>query len=237
MGKPPFSGRLFRFSKKKVSEPQERTINRYMDKDIINSRLVVAGFDPPSVLSFGFFIIAVNEDGYGELAGYGVELVPEETGARLLHIQDFTIDLVERFGVNAMCFEMARGQGRTDVRERLGENTGVIKLVGASYGMPIHAMPTNHMTKVFTGNGSNRKPKPGELSKKARTMKAARDLFFPGMTLKQISVREDTGANNAEHIFDAAGFSVVYALDAGYSVRGPGGILRPNSEGILEPLQ
>lgn len=197
--------------------------------------LVVAGFDPPSVQNWGWAIVAVSDDGFGELVGYGSERVEGETGARLLHIQDFTIDLVERFEVNAMCFEMARGQGRTDVRERLGENTGVIKLVGASYSMPIYAMPTNHMAKVFTGNGSNLKPKPGEPSKKTRTMRAARDLFFPGMSFKAISSNEETGDSTFEHVADAIGFAVAYAIDAGYPVRGAGGILRPESGGILEP--
>lgn len=208
-----------------------------MENNEIVRQLVVAGFDPPSSLSLGYAVLAVNAEGFGELVGYGVELVEEDTGRRLLHIQDFTIDLVEQHGVNAMCFEMARGQGRTEVRERLGENTGVIKLVGAAYGMPIHAMATNHMAKMLTGNGSNRKPKPGEPSKKTRTMRAARDLFFPGMSFKSISTREDTGAENFEHIADACGFAVAYVLDAGFSIKGPGGILRPDSEGILEALQ
>lgn len=190
-----------------------------------NKSIVVAGFDPPASSNMGWAILSTNhEEGCGELLAAGVLHLPDDEAERLLRIRDFLVDLVEQHNINVMCFERAIGNGMASIREQIGENTGVIKLVGASYGIDFVAIHTSTMALQFTGYGGG-KDKNG-VSKKTRTKQTARDIFYPGESYKKIASSE-SGSECFEHLADALGFCTTYLLQLGIPIKGPGGRIDP----------
>ena len=198
----------------------------FMQTEVENRKnIIVAGFDPPASCNLGWSIFATDNEGYGRMVNAGILYLPDGEGERLLCIRDFLIELVEKNDINVMCFERAIGFGMAAVREMIGENTGVIKLVGADYGIKIDALATSSMALLFTGFGG-KKDKEGN-AKKTRTKRVARDIFYPGQSFKQISSHNNK--ENFEHQADAIGFCTAYLLKEGIPVQGPGGTLYPKS--------
>lgn len=196
-----------------------------MDKN--NEKIVVAGFDPPATSNLGWSIFTTDEslERKGRLVQAGVFSLPDDEGERLLAIRNFVLDLVESNNVNVMVFERAIGNGVAFIRELIGANTGVIKLVGASYGVKFEAIHTGTMALQFTGHGG-KKDKNG-VSKKTRTKRIARDIFYPGKSFKSIASHGDNEC--FEHEADAIGFCVTYLLKLGIPVVGPGGEILPKN--------
>jgi Holliday junction resolvasome RuvABC endonuclease subunit len=180
----------------------------------------VVSFDPPAETNMGWAILR-SENGVAHLVESGVHKVAAEEGERLLGIQQFAVDLVDRHGdVAAMCFERAIGRGFDPTREKLGENTGVLKLVGYSYGIEVTKLHTMTMAKLFTGSGAAK-------GKKSRIKETARDLFFPGAKFRGIC--PDGTGESFEHQADAIGFACCFLLSIGVSISGLGGTLIPES--------
>lgn len=194
-----------------------------------NNKIVVAGFDPPASCNLGWSVLSTDEtfgNKTGRLMDAGVLRLPDDEPSRLLAIRDFLVDLVEKYDINVMCFERAIGNGMEAVRQMIGENTGVIKLVGASYGIKLVQIHTSRMALLFTGFGGG-KDKNG-LSKKTRTKKIARDIFYPDQSFKSIASYGNTEC--FEHQADSIGFCVAYLIENGVRVEGPGGIIESNTK-------
>ncbi len=192
-----------------------------MNENIINKKeIIVAGFDPPASCNMGWAIFSTKDNNMqGKMLDAGVYHLPDEESERLLKIRDFVIDLIDKYEINCMCFERSIGFGMAQIREKISENTGVIKLVGASYGIKFSAIHTSTMAKQFTGSGSANK-------KKSRIKQIARDIFYPGKSYKEIAV-SDNGNECFEHLSDAIGFCSTYLLNLGIPIVGAGGIIEP----------
>lgn len=181
--------------------------------------IIVAGFDPPASSHLGWAILSNdNPEQIGKMLGGGVFRLPDGEKERLLAIRDFMVDLIEEHNINVICFENSIGYGMAAIRQQIGENTGVIKLVGASYDTQIVAIHTGTMALQFTGSGSHK-------GKKSRIKQTARDIFYPKQTFKSIASYNDNEC--FEHLADALGFAVCYLLNQGFSVEGPGGLIFP----------
>ena len=177
-------------------------------------------FDPPSSSNMGWASFHVSSDNEARLSESGVLDIPDTTGERLMAIERFVEKLVEKnHNVRIMCFERAIGNGFAPVREKIGENTGVIKLVGATLGVEFIAVHTSTAAKVFTGSGAS-------VGKKSRIKKTARDLFFPDQSYKQIAP-DHNGGERFEHQADAIQFACCYLLKNGVKIECPGGTLLP----------
>ena len=190
-----------------------------VDDLVTNREWSVLSFDPPASSNMGWacFHVFQNE---ARLAESGVLDIPDGTGERLMAIERFIENLVEKHPcVRAMCFERAIGNGFAPVREKIGENTGVIKLVGANLGVEYVAVHTSTAAKVFTGSGS-------AIGKKSRIKRTAKDLFFPNQSYKQIAP-DHNGGEKFEHQADAIQFACCYLMKNGVSVAAPGGKLLP----------
>ena len=195
---------------------------------IINEKekdnIIVAGFDPPSISNMGWAIFSKdNIENIGRLIDGGVLHFPDDESERLLSIRDFIIDLIDKYDINVMAFEKSIGNGFAATRAIICENTGVIKLVGASYGIKIDAIHTSTMALQFTGYGGG-KDKDG-VSKKSRIKQVARDIFYPDMSFKSIASYKEKEC--FEHLGDAIGFGSTYFLQIGIPVEGPGGKIEP----------
>lgn len=189
-------------------------------------KIIVAGFDPPSSSNLGWSVFSTdNPDKIGKFIDGGVFYLPSDESERLLSIRDFLVDLIETHNINTMCFERSIGFGMANIREKIGENTGVIKLVGASYSIKFVALHTSTMAKLFTGFGGS-KDKDG-VTKKTLTKQKARDIFYPGKSFKEISSKN--GKENFEHFADAIGFCVAYLLTQDFVVEGAGGKFEPKT--------
>ncbi len=216
-----------------TEEKCQRLVNSLgsLDDDLDDPGVVVEwsvlSFDPPSSSNMGWACFHVSQ-GEAKLASSGVLDIPDGTGARLLAIERFVERLAEENpNVSVMCFERAIGNGFAPVREKIGENTGIIKLVGARVGAEYVAVHTSTMAKVFTGSGA-------AIGKKSRIKKTARDLFFAGQSYKQIAPSSE-GGERFEHQADAIGFGCTYLLKNGVAVNAPGGKLLPVEEKEDEP--
>jgi len=190
----------------------------------MENKIVVAGFDPPASSNLGWSVFEA-ENGIGRHKASGIFILPDTEVERLLSIRDFLIDLVEKYSLNIMCFERAIGNGVASVREMIGENTGVIKLVGASYGIEFVAIHTSTMAKVYTGSGA---PK----GKKSRIKDISRKLFFPGRSYKDIAVNQ-SGNEFFEHQADAIGFAATYLLQDKNTIKGDGGYIIPYDAPVI----
>lgn len=182
-------------------------------------KLIVAGFDPPASSNLGWAIFFAENKTAKHISS-GILVLPDIEAERLLCIRDFLIDLIEKYGMNVMCFERAIGHGVANVREMIGENTGVIKLVGASYNVKIEAIHTSTMGKIYTGSGTAK-------GKKSRIKDISRSLFFPSCSYKEIATNE-SGNEYFEHQADAIGFAATYLLQKGIKIEGDGGYILPN---------
>jgi len=194
----------------------------------MNEKITVAGFDPPASSNLGWSVFTTDEslgNNIGRLVDAGVFWLPDDEAERLLAIRDFLVELVEKHGVNVMCFERAIGNGVESVRQMIGENTGVIKLVGASYGIKFVQMHTSTMAKLFTGYGGSKDH--NGVSKKTRTKQTGRDIFYPGQSFKSISCHEEKEC--FEHMADAIGFCASYLLQQNITIEGPGGSIVPKN--------
>lgn len=189
----------------------------------MNNKITVAGFDPPASTNLGWAILTTDDslNRTGRYVDAGVFSLPDEEGDRLLAIRDFLVDLVETHDINVMCFERAIGNGVAFIREMIGENTGVIKLVGASYGVDFVAIHTSTMGKQFTGSGAAK-------GKKSRIKSTARDIFYPDQSFKSIANHNDKEC--FEHQADAIGFCATYLLQLGIPIEGPGGKIEPQND-------
>lgn len=181
----------------------------------------VAGFDPPSSRNLGWAVLRV-EGGVARRVAAGVHPLPDGDGPRLLSIQEFVIGLFDEWDIRAMCFERAIGKGQEDVRERIGENTGVIKLIGASYGAELKGLHPSTTAKTWTGSGISKK---GNVLK-TRVKRFSKELFYPGMKYGQITV-DEKGSENFEHMGDALALAGSYLLQRGVPVEGVGMSLLP----------
>ena len=180
--------------------------------------LVVAGFDPPSQRNLGYGVLRV-EGGVARLVESGVCSLPDGDAARLLAIQSFVVDLFEKWDIDVMCFERAIGRGEADVRERIGENTGVIKLVGASFGAELQGLHPQTNAKTWTGYGGGKDK--GGRTIKTRMKQMSRDVFFPKRSFKSIA-SDENGKENFEHQADGIGLAACYLLKHGIPVSGDG---------------
>ncbi len=190
----------------------------------LENNIIVAGFDPPSIANMGWAILA--QENFGELLDGGVLHFPDNESERLLLIRDFVIDIIEKYKINIMAFEKSIGNGFAATRAKICENTGVIKLAGASYGIKLEEIHTSTMALQFTGYGGG-KDKNG-ISKKSRIKQTARDIFYPDESFK--SIVNNNGVECFEHLGDAIGFAATYLLQLGISVKGSGGIINPGGE-------
>ena len=192
--------------------------------DAASGTWVLLSFDPPSSSNLGWACFIVDSDKVARLECSGVRQMPDETGPRLVEIERFVEILMENYeNVAVMCFERAIGSGFAPVREKIGENTGVIKLAGARCGVEFVAVHTSTMAKVFTGSGSSQ-------GKKTRIKTLARDLFFPGQNYKQIAPNSE-GGEKFEHQADAIGMGCCHLMKNGVKIEGPGGTLLPVASG------
>lgn len=183
----------------------------------------ILAFDPPSSANLGWACFIVDED-VAKLDASGVHSVPDETGPRLLSIERFIERLMENYPFTSiMCFERAIGNGFAPVRERIGENTGIIKLSGARYGVMFEAVHTSTMAKVFTGSGASN-------GKKTRIKMLAKEIFFPGKNYREIAPKEG-GGEKFEHQADAIGMACCHLMKNGVRIEGPGGTLLPIESG------
>ena len=181
-------------------------------------------FDPPSSSNLGWACFSIDSDDIARLECSGVYRIPDGTGQRLLAIERFVELLIERYPcVSIMCFERAIGNGFAPVREKIGENTGIIKLAGARAGVEFVAVHTSTMAKVFTGSGSSG-------GKKSRIKKTAKDVFFPGMSYREIAP-DGEGGEKFEHQADAIGMACCHLMKNGVRIEGPGGTLPPIESG------
>ena len=182
----------------------------------------ILSFDPPSTINFGWACFAVT-DGEATLADSGVEILPktDDVCTRLLAVETFVLSLLDRFDhPTAMVFERSIGGGFAATRENLGENTGVIKLIGVHRGMKIEAINTGTMALKMTGSAS-------KAGKKTRLKQLARRAFFPGAKtfISIASYVNDKGETVEffEHQADAICFGAYHLLTMDITVIGPGG--------------
>jgi len=190
------------------------------------NKIIVAGFDPPASSNLGWSVFETYDELgriVGKLLDAGVEKLPDDESERLLKIRDFIVDLIEKYNINAMAFEKSIGQGFAAIRAMVCENTGVIKLVGASYGVDLAAIHTSTMALQFTGFGGTKDQ--NGLSKKTRTKQTARDIFYPGQSFK--SIASHNGNECFEHLSDAIGLCATYLLQRGIIIEGAGGTIEP----------
>jgi Holliday junction resolvasome RuvABC endonuclease subunit len=191
-----------------------------MDMDIPKDDITVLGLDPPASTNMGWAIFSTkNTNGMGKMVDGGIFVLPDREKDRLLAIRDFIIDLIDKYNINSIVFERSIGRGFDVVRACISENTGVIKLVAASYDIQFEAIHTSTMALIFTGSGSFK-------GKKSRIKQIARDIFHPGMSYKSIA-SSPSGNECYEHIADSEGFCVTYLLKLGIPVEGPGGTIFP----------
>lgn len=195
-----------------------------LDGMIVPTGWNLLSFDPPSSSNLGWACFSVDSDDVARLECSGVYRIPDGTGQRLLAIERFVELLIERYpGVSVMCFERAIGNGFAPVREKIGENTGVIKLAGARSGVDFVAVHTSTMAKVFTGSGSSD-------GKKSRIKRTAKDMFFPGSSYREIAP-DGEGGEKFEHQADAIGMGCCHLMKNGIRIEGPGGTLLPIESG------
>jgi Holliday junction resolvasome RuvABC endonuclease subunit len=193
-----------------------------LDEIVTGEDWFLLSFDPPSSSHMGWACFSISGV-VAKLECSGIHLVPDDTGQRLLSIERFIETLIERYpDVSVMCFERAIGMGFAPVRERISENTGVIKLAGARAGVKFVAIHTSTMAKRFTGSGSSE-------GKKSRIKKTARDLFFPDKSYREIAPKEE-GGEMFEHLSDALGFGCCHLMMNGVRIECPGGVLFPVDE-------
>jgi len=190
------------------------------EKDV-DTGWYLLSFDPPSSSNLGWACFHIMAD-VAILIDSGVHQMPDDTGPRLLAIERFVEILTDDHpGVEIICFERAIGNGFAPVREKIGENTGVIKLAGARIGAQFIAVHTSTMAKVFSGSGSAE-------GKKSRIKRTARDLFFPDKSYKEIAPKEE-GGERFEHQADAIGMGCCHLMRNGVRIECPGGVLMPVS--------
>jgi len=179
----------------------------------INSVFYVFGFDPPSVKNVGWCVFGVYDDKYAKLIEYGVYQIKNNEDSRLLELQDFVVDLFSKYyNVKYLCFERAIGQGREYIREKVGENTGVIKLVGISYKADIVGLHPSTVAKIWTGYGGTKK---GE-KLKTRVKKRSKEVFFPD--LDYASILPD--GLDFEHVADAIAICCAFLLSKEIAICG-----------------
>ncbi len=194
----------------------------------MDKKIIVAGFDPPASSNLGWSVLETYEEfgkNIGRLVDAGVEKLPDDEAERLLKIRDFIVDLIEKYNINVMVFEKSIGHGFAATRAMICENTGVIKLVGASYNVELVAIHTSTMALQFTGFGGTKDQ--NGLSKKTRTKQMARDIFYPGQSFK--SIANYNGNECFEHLSDAIGLCSTYLLQNNIIIKGAGGTITPKN--------
>lgn len=197
-----------------------------LDAVSMSTRWSLLSIDPPSSSNLGWACFSISSN-VARLEDSGVHSIPDGMGPRLLDIERFIELMMEQHpDISVMCFERAIGHGFAEVRERIGENTGVIKLAGARAGVEFIAVHTSTAAKIFTGSGSSE-------GKKSRIKKTARDLFFPGKSYREIAPKEE-GGERFEHQADALGLGCCHLMKNGVRVECPGGVLYPVDNPALE---
>jgi len=190
-----------------------------LDVVAVSTSWSLLSIDPPSSCNLGWACFSISSN-VARLEDSGVHSIPDGTGSRLLDIERFIELMMEQHpDISVMCFERAIGNGFSAVRERIGENTGVIKLAGARAGVEFIAIHTSTAAKIFTGSGSSE-------GKKSRIKKMARDLFFPGKSYREIAPKEE-GGERFEHMADSISIGASLLMSRGVMVEGPGGVLFP----------
>lgn len=186
-----------KFYKKSDKPPKDNTTGFVM---IDGSRLTegahILGFDPPSGTNFGWAVMKYS-NGHGQYVQSGLEKIKPGEADRLVQIYEFIQKLAGEYSPSvASVMERSIGFGWAPAREKLGENTGIIKFSSIMAGAEIKPIHTTSMGDLFCSSGGMKRA-----DKKTAIQTRAKELFPISLKAKKIT---KTGAFT--HEADAIGF-------------------------------
>jgi Holliday junction resolvasome RuvABC endonuclease subunit len=174
---------------------------------IVNGGFVI-GWDPPSGKNLGWAVFQYNDN----LANYidsGVEQIVDNEDERLLCVYNFVNNLNKKYQpLIASIIERAIGFGWAPAREKLGENTGIIKFASFLSGSEVKPVHTNSMGELFTKSGKKKRAE-----KKIAIQEQAK-RYFP-ISLKS---RRITQTGKFTHEADAIGYCVGFFIANGINI-------------------
>ncbi len=191
----------------------------------------ILSFDPPATTNLGWACFRVEGD-QAILVGSGIEKISEDADDRsqtILGVYQYVLGLLARYpDVQAMCFERSIGAGFAPTREKLAENTGVIKLIGALRDIDFVDIHTGSMAKQLTGSAVKK-------GKKSRIKNLAKAMFFPDAKsfIEIAHFVNDAGKRVEffEHQADAICFGLFHLHAQGIVISGPGGVFESVADG------
>lgn len=162
----------------------------------------VFGWDPPSGTNFGWAVLQYK-DGEGVYVASGLAKVPQGDDKRMKFIYDFIQELGSKYSpVIASLMERSIGFGWAPAREKLGENTGIIKYASSIIGAEVKPVHTTSMGDTFCKSGGMKRE-----DKKTAIQNKAKEYFPVSLAAKKI-----TKAGAFTHEADALAFAVGFFI-------------------------
>lgn len=168
----------------------------------------ILGLDPPTTRNVGWAIFKYTNSNrtaqYINSGDFDIDGYQEDK--RLINLRGFLVEMHRMYSpILLYCIERAIGRGFDVTREKLGENTGVIKLTAyENNAMPL-VINTMRMFKNLKIDGLHEE---SSVDKKILTCMRIKEMFPNKLNDKKIS-----RGGKFTHEADAIGFIVSHCLD------------------------